>query len=101
MQGRGRRRPGAGTDWSQSWKYSVKYQHIHHRLHQPADRQEPVQKVDGQSEDLRCVLTGVVTHIKHPVDHRLPHVRLDLNLDEGEVVWIARQVSLLIPEEVL
>ena len=60
---------------------------------QPADSEEPVKKVDSQGEDLRSVLTGVVTHVKHPTDDQLPHVRLDLNLDEGEIVWIAGKIS--------
>ena len=93
MQETNRQRPAAGTGWSQYWKYSVRFKEIYFCHHQPADGQEPVQKVDGKSEDLRSVLTGVVTDIKHPANYRLPHVRLDLNLDEGEIVWMAREIS--------
>ena len=58
----------------------------------PANCQEPVQKVDSQGEDLRSVLTGVITHVEHPANYQLPHVRLDLNLDECEIVRVAGKI---------
>ena len=59
----------------------------------PANCQEPVQKVDSQSEDLWSVLTAVITHVEHPANYQLPHVRLDLNLDECEIVRVAGKIS--------
>ena len=66
-------------------------------------------------------MTAVVTHVEHPANYQLPHVRLDLNLDECEIVrvagkiprisiisvWLAvklfyrRSLPFLVPEEVL
>ena len=66
-------------------------------------------------------MTAVVTHVEHPANYQLPHVRLDLNLDECEIVrvagkiprisiisvWLAvklfyrRSIPFLVPEEVL
>ena len=37
-------------------------------------------------------MTAVVTHVEHPANYQLPHVRLDLNLDECEIVWVAGKI---------
>ena len=59
-----------------------------HDLNSPtniADREEPVQVVDGQTEDLgRAVL--LLADLQHPVSHLFPHVRLQVCLDGIEII---------------
>ena len=61
----------------------------------PTNWKKSVHEVDSKDEDLGAELVfdlDVLEDVEHPVDHLLPHVRLELRLNKLEIIWNTRHI---------